>query len=121
MDASLFATFAEVEQRHWWFQARREIVLALAGDLLPEGTRVLDVGCGTGFVLERLRERYDAFGVDVSPIAVDLCRARGLDRVAQGRTEDLSALEGRRFGGIFLLDVLEHLDDDLGALARLRE
>ena len=121
MDASLFATFADVEQRHWWFLARREIVLALATDLLPEGARVLDVGCGTGFVLERLQERYDAFGVDASPIAVDLCRAGGLDRVAQGRTEDLSTLEGRPFGGIFLLDVLEHLDDDLDALVRVRE
>lgn len=121
MDDSLFATFAEVEQRHWWFQARREIVLAVAGNLLPEGARLLDVGCGTGFVLERLRERYEAFGVDVSPLAVELCRARGLDRVAVGSTEDLSAVEACRFSGIFLLDVLEHLDDDLGALVRLRE
>lgn len=121
MDAALFATFTRVEQKHWWFRARREIVLAVAGQLLPQGARVLDVGCGTGFVLERLRERYEAFGVDVSPLAVELCRARGLDRVALGSTEDLSAVAGCRFGGIFLLDVLEHLDDDLDALARLRE
>jgi len=121
MDAELFATFSEVEQRHWWFQARREIVLAVADQVLSRGARVLDVGCGTGYVLERLQERYEAFGVDVSPLALDLCRARGLDRVAPGGAHDLSAVAGRRFDGVFLLDVLEHLDDDADALRRLRE
>lgn len=121
MDAELFATFSRVEQRHWWFQARREIVLAVADQVLPRGARVLDVGCGTGYVLERLRERYEAFGVDVSPLALDLCRARGLDRVAPGGAHDLSAVAGCRFDGVFLLDVLEHLDDDANALRRLRE
>ncbi len=121
MDDSLFATFYEVEQSHWWFQARREIVLALAKALLAPRDRVLDVGCGTGFVLEQLCERYDAFGLDISPVALDLCRARSLDRVAPGGPADLSAVAGCRFAGVFLLDVLEHLDDDLGALIGLRE
>lgn len=121
MDESLFAAFAAVEDRHWWFRARRDIVLAVADRVVPEGAAVLDLGCGTGFVLERLRERYDACGLDASPIALGLCRARGLERVWLGTPEDLSAVAGRRFRALFLLDVLEHLDDDAGALRRLRD
>jgi SAM-dependent methyltransferase len=115
----LFTTFAAVEDRHWWFLARREIVCAVAQRVLPAGSSVLDVGCGTGFVLERLQERYRAYGLDVSPIALELCRKRGLSQVSLGSPEDLSAVDGCRFQGVFLLDVLEHLDDDTEALRKI--
>ena len=121
MDEILFDTFAEVEDRHWWFLARREIVCAVAQRVLPEGSKVLDLGCGTGFVLERLQERYRANGLDLSPIALELCRKRGLSQVSLGSPEDLSAVEGCRFEGVFLLDVLEHLDDDAKALRHISQ
>jgi SAM-dependent methyltransferase len=121
VEDALFNTFAEIEERHWWFLARREIVLAVAERWLPAGAAVLDMGCGTGFVLVQLQQRYNAFGLDVSPIALDLCRKRGLSQASLGSPEDLSAVEARLFDGVFLLDVLEHLDDDLGALRRVRE
>lgn len=121
MEDTLFSTFAEVEDRHWWFLARREIVCAVAQRALPVGSRVLDLGCGTGFVLERLQQRYRAYGLDVSHIALELCRKRGLSQVSLGSPEDLSAVDGCRFQGVFLLDVLEHLDDDTAALRQISE
>ena len=116
MDPSLFTTFAAVERSHWWFTARRDIVLTVAQRFLPEGAPILDVGCGTGYFLEGAGNRYDAWGVDPSPLAVDLCRARGLERVVQGSAYDLSAVADRRFEAAFFLDVIEHLDDDARAL-----
>jgi SAM-dependent methyltransferase len=118
VDESLFTTFAQVEEAHWWFLARREIVLAVAERFVPAGSPVLDLGCGTGFVLSGLKDRYRAFGLDLSPMAVELCRKRGLACVALGSTDDLSAVAARRFQAVFLLDVIEHLDDDLRALQR---
>jgi SAM-dependent methyltransferase len=116
VDPSLFTTFATIERSHWWFTARREIVLSVADRFVPSGAPILDVGCGTGFFLEGARPRYDAWGVDPSPVAVELCRARGLERVVQASAYDLSALAGRSFEAVFFLDVIEHLDDDARAL-----
>jgi SAM-dependent methyltransferase len=121
VDSEFFAAYAAVERTHWWFLARREIVLAMVERLVPAGGSVLDVGCGTGFVLERLRERFQASGLEPSPIALEECRKRGLDQVRPGSAEDLSAVAGRRFDAVLFLDVLEHLDDDVAALCRARD
>ncbi len=121
MDPALFDRFAEVERTHWWFLARRRILLELVAQYLRPGESVLDIGCGTGFVLEAATQRYKACGVDPSPQAVAMCRERGLDRVCQGSANDLSMIPEGCFAGAFLLDVLEHLDNDLEALQRARD
>jgi SAM-dependent methyltransferase len=120
VDASLFETFAAVERSHWWFLARREIVLGLAERTLKPGARVADVGCGTGFILEALAARYEAWGVEPSPIGRAYCRERNLSRVVAGTAGDLSALPGGGLDAVFLLDVLEHLDDDFEAVVEAR-
>ncbi len=116
MDPQLFTTFAAVERTHWWFTARRDIVLSVTDRYVPPGGAILDVGCGTGYFIESLRDRYSAWGVDPSPISVRMCRERGLDGVVQGTAYDLSALDERRFDAVYFLDVIEHLDDDARAL-----
>ena len=64
MDSSLWDAIAKVERRHWWFRGRREVVARVLEQQLSAGASVLDVGCGTGFVLERLAERYDVTGLE---------------------------------------------------------
>jgi SAM-dependent methyltransferase len=121
MDPSLLTTFAAVERNHWWFLARREILLAVLERHLARGAAVLDVGCGTGFCLEALHSRYDTWGVDPSAVAVRMCHDRGLRNVFPGSATNLSAVADRRFGAALFLDVIEHLDDDTEALRLARE
>lgn len=116
MDPQLLTSFATVERTHWWFTARREILLAVTHRFVPPGGAILDVGCGTGYFIESVAERYEAWGVDPSATAVAMCRRRGLERVVEGSAYDLSAVNGRRFDAVTFLDVLEHLDDDARAL-----
>lgn len=119
MHRSLWDAIARVERRHWWFSGRRAIVARALERRLPAGARVLDVGCGTGFVLERLAERFDVTGLE--PDASVRARADPAiaGRIHAGGTDDLSALEGRTFDAVTVLDVLEHLDDDAAALRQL--
>jgi 2-polyprenyl-3-methyl-5-hydroxy-6-metoxy-1,4-benzoquinol methylase len=116
MDENYYRTFYDVESRHWWFTARREIILSVAGASLRPGARILDVGCGTGSFLEKARKRYAVAGIDDSPLAVSFCRERGLENIHEGAAADLKQVAGVRYDGIFLLDVIEHIDDPGAAL-----
>lgn len=109
-----------LEDRHWWFRGRREIVWAMlrrAG--LPDAPRILDAGCGTGRNLVEYGRLGLAEGVDVSPEAVDFCRLRGLEHVQRAALEELP-FEAGRFDLVIATDVIEHLDDDRTALTELR-
>jgi SAM-dependent methyltransferase len=121
VDQILFDQFSRVERAHWWFKARRQLVLELASHYIPAGEAVLDIGCGSGYFLEALQTRYQTWGVDPSPTAIELCRDRGVDRVLLGSAYDLPAVGRDRFAAAFLLDVLEHLDDDRLALKGVRD
>jgi SAM-dependent methyltransferase len=120
MEDVLYHTFYEVEKVHWWCVSRKEILVALTHKLLPNGGKILDVGCGTGFFIESVGPQFETWGLDQSPLAVSMCRERGLARVFEGSALDLSAVAEERFDAIFMLDVLEHLDDDAGALEQAK-
>lgn len=83
--------------------------------------RLLDVGCGAGFLLETARERgWEATGVDPSPWAIARARRAGF-AAHEGRLEDLD-LPASGFDAVALLQVVEHLPDPrplLGAARRL--
>jgi SAM-dependent methyltransferase len=109
-----------LEDRHWWFRGRRAVIWAMlrrAG--LGAMPRILDAGCGTGRNLLEYGRLGTAIGIDPSPRAVAFCRQRGLRDVELGGLEALPFADGR-FDLMLACDVLEHIDDDAGALRELR-
>ncbi|HEV3378475.1 MAG TPA: class I SAM-dependent methyltransferase [Thermoleophilaceae bacterium] len=120
MDEWRYRELYELEDRHWWFRARRAVIWSLlrrAG--LPPSPRILDAGCGTGRNLVEFGRLGEAEGVDASEDAVAFCRRRGLEGVRLAPLDELPYDDGR-FGLILATDVIEHLDDDRSALAELR-
>jgi SAM-dependent methyltransferase len=132
MQQHTYAIMRRVEESHWWFAGRRQIIKSflkrVCRDLRaareePGGhgpaLNILDVGCGTGANLEMLAQFGDAEGVDVSVEALSFCQARGLTNVKQGQAEALP-YDANSFDLVTGLDVVEHLDDDLAGLKEMR-
>ena len=115
----LYPLFYELEESHWWYVGRRRIVESFVKEICSRRPRILDVGCGTGANLKMLSQFGDAEGVDISQDAVDFCRERGLTQVKLGAAESLPYDAGT-FDLVTALDVVEHLDDDMGGLKEMR-
>lgn len=113
----------EVEESHWWHVGRRRIIASfvklICEEVQDRRARILDVGCGTGANLLMLSEFGDAEGVDVSPDAIKFCHERGLANVKLGEAESLPYADGN-FDLVTALDVVEHIDDDVGGLREMR-
>lgn len=79
--------------------------------LVPEGARVLDLGCGDGALLERLlRERgCSGYGVEIADGNVLQCVRRGVDVIQLNLDEGLSMFEDASFDVVLQIDTLQHL------------
>jgi SAM-dependent methyltransferase len=115
------AIYHDLYARHWWWRAREEIILARLAHLAPPGGfgRILDVGCGDGLLLERLRAFGAPEGVEAdASLVTDAGRRRG--RIHVGPFDE-TFRPGTAFGLVLMLDVVEHFADDVAALRRARE
>ena len=123
MERVIYDRIRVLEGQHWWFTGRRKVLTGLLQDLpLPERARIIEVGCGAGGNIEMLR----AFG-DVTAIEPDEdSRAYVSQRlnmpVQGGLLPDGLPVGPGGFDAVCAFDVVEHVDDDEGAvkgLARL--
>jgi SAM-dependent methyltransferase len=118
----LYGLLFEHERRYWWSRARRDLTVRLCRALgyprTGQTARVLDVGCGTGALLNTLSAVGTAYGVDDSEIALEFCRQSGLRRVARASAQTLP-IASQSMEVVTSLDVLEHLPDDLAALREM--
>jgi SAM-dependent methyltransferase len=118
MNRDYEAKYHALEDRHWWFRARREAVLALALQLCPDrSTKILEIGCSAGVLIRQLQAAGYASirGIDISQEAIAECHRR---RTPEAMVMDAQRLDfpDSSFGLITASDVLEHLADDQGAL-----
>lgn len=117
----MYLAMAEVQADHWWFRARRGIIADFIGRMqLPPDAAILECGCGPGGNLEMLSGfgRVDAFELDEA--AAEQARRVGPPtcRVRVGAFPDRIDFEPG-YDLAVALDVVEHVDDDNGAIAAM--
>ena len=119
MDEALLTSFASIEDVHWWFVARRAIVLDILRSGLESAPRViLEVGCGTGGMLSDLADEFPEActrGVGPSRGAREAARRRGCE-VVEGVFGALPAEDGS-VDLVVALDVLEHCESESQAIS----
>src|SRR5271157_4879252 len=120
MAEEILVDLADLIHGHPWWRARAALTLDLLGRLgIHPPAQVLDAGCGWGVTLEALERRgYHVLGMDISRRAL-----QQLDRPSRRLVEaDLAQPLGQiaaASDAVLALDVIEHLDDDRAAVARL--
>lgn len=118
MNRDYEAKYHLLEERHWWFRARRSLVRALVLQLCPDRSRhVLEIGCSSGVLIRCLeKDGYaSVVGIDISPEAIRECHRRGTSNAQIMDAQKLDFADDQ-FDVITASDVLEHLGDDTGAL-----
>lgn len=83
----------------------------LIARLVPEGARVLDLGCGDGALLDLLqRERgCSGYGVEIADGNVLKCIRRGVDVIQLNLDEGLAMFDDASFDVVLQIDTLQHL------------
>lgn len=123
-DEAGFTTLLDMQERHFWYRGRHRFLLAAVDRyLLKAGTRhdVIDLGGGVGgWVRYLTQHRPDGLGqvalADSSLEALKLAMPI-LPPTSQRYQIDLMQLQmHEQWDAAFLLDVIEHLPDDLQAL-----
>jgi SAM-dependent methyltransferase len=108
------------EDRHWWYRGRRRVLHRVLEELeLRAGARILDAGCGSGRNMVELARHGEVSGIELSDPSVELARQRDVGDVLAGSVMQMPFADDS-FDLAVSLDVIEHLEDDTGALRELR-
>jgi SAM-dependent methyltransferase len=121
-DIDSFAFLARVEADHFWFKSRNDLVAWLVKTHARSARRVIEIGCGTGYVLGALQRTLPG-----AQIAGSELHSKGLEIAARryGAGVELIQMDARKTGlrdavdvvGAF--DVLEHIAEDEAVLAEV--
>ena len=116
-----FANLAQLEEGHFWFEARNELLLWVIQKYCLDIKKILEIGCGTGFVLRKLQSHFREAELYGSDLLIE-----GLYFASQRvSTATLVQMDARdipyqqEFDLICALDVIEHIEEDELALSQM--
>ena len=121
MERLAYREMAELDQRHWWYRARRDVLADLIRrEAKPAvGARILEIGCGTGHNLAMLGQFGEIDAIELDDESRALAEQRLGRSIMTARLPELAGIVDHAYDLIAALDVIEHIDDDAGAVAAI--
>lgn len=121
MQAEEYKLMEQVEEKHWWFVARRAILSTMLKRLdLPPNAQIMEIGCGTGGNLQMLAGFGEVYAVEPNEnayaISVQKQQAADYTNIALPQ----HPFPGKSFDLIVLFDSLEHMKNDREALQAIK-
>ena len=119
MENEEFDIMYRIEQSHWWFRGKQDLLkqnLRNLNSKASENYKILDIGAGTGIILKVLRDFGETFGIEYSLQAIKYIKERGLQQIICADANQFLPFKKDTFAIITCLDVLEHLEKDVGLL-----
>jgi len=113
---TLYNLHKQIEEKHWWFTARRQIIHKILTRIAtPEdGLSLINIGCGTGGDLSYLSNSYRCIGIDSSSTAVTAAQkcAPKANIILGSNVEAVPQRQKSEHRVWLFLDVLEHIEEE---------
>ena len=121
MERVVYQQMAELDDRHWWYRARREIIADLIRReaQLPRNPQILEIGCGTGHNLAMLSGFGHVDGLELDDEARALSEKRLGREIMRAPLPELAEVPDAHYDLIGAFDVFEHIEDDRASLASI--
>ena len=121
MERVVYDTMADLDQRHWWYKARRQVLADLIRRLAqpPPNAAILEIGCGTGHNLSMLDRFGHVDALELDDEVRSVAERRLGRQVMSAPLPELAGVPQRHYDLIGAFDVIEHIDDDHSALASI--
>ncbi|MDB5695393.1 MAG: class SAM-dependent methyltransferase [Sphingomonas bacterium] len=123
MDRVVYDRMAAHDSTHWWYRARRDVLQSYLQryGALPGDARILEIGCGTGHNLPMLARFGAVEAIEIDPAARAIASERLGRPVGDAPLPELPGVERGAYDLIAVLDVVEHIADDVAALKAMGE
>lgn len=124
MESDYAASYVQLWQTHWWWVSRHQFITRQLQQLREQDHeirdgKILDIGCAGGVAFDTWSQFGSVYGIEPD---AELCGAvpKWSERVTNMPFEEGLDYPETDFDIILMLDVLEHLEDDAGALREIR-
>lgn len=124
MTPEAYTEMDNIESTHWWFRARRLILVDILEKMnLPKDAKILEIGCGTGGNLDMLSNFGEVSALEMDKNAINIAskKTNNLYNIKLGYCPEQLLFEEKQFDLICMFDVLEHIDDDEKTLVELKK